>query len=400
MIFELSSKSTDLQKQLKAFMDKHIYPNEEEYYRQLNQGDRWDIVPLIEELKEKAKAEDLWNLFLPECEYGAGLSNLEYAPLCEIMGRVPWSPEVFNCAAPDTGNMETLVRYGHDEQKEKWLKPLLEGEIRSAFCMTEPQVASSDARNIEASIVRDGDEYVINGCKWWSSGAGDSRCKIFIFMGKTDPDGPTYKQQSMILVPRDTPGVTIERMLPVFGYDSAPHGHGEILFEDVRVPVSNILLGEGRGFEIAQGRLGPGRIHHCMRTIGVAERALEEMCRRVKSRVAFGRPLAEMGQIRQDIAASRCEIDQSRLLTLYAAHRMDTVGNKVARTEIAEIKVVAPKMALKVIDRAIQAHGGMGVCDDTWLAAAYAHIRTLRLADGPDEVHREVIARLELRKEK
>jgi acyl-CoA dehydrogenase len=296
--------------------------------------------------------------------------------------------------------METLVRYGHDEQKEKWLKPLLEGEIRSAFCMTEPQVASSDARNIEASIVRDGDEYVINGCKWWSSGAGDSRCKIFIFMGKTDPDGPTYKQQSMILVPRDTPGVTIERMLPVFGYDSAPHGHGEILFEDVRVPVSNILLGEGRGFEIAQGRLGPGRIHHCMRTIGVAERALEEMCRRVKSRVAFGRPLAEMGQIRQDIAASRCEIDQSRLLTLYAAHRMDTVGNKVARTEIAEIKVVAPKMALKVIDRAIQAHGGMGVCDDTWLAAAYAHIRTLRLADGPDEVHREVIARLELRKEK
>jgi acyl-CoA dehydrogenase len=400
MLFELSPKSTDLQQQLKAFMDKHIYPNEEEYYRQLNQGDRWDIVPLIEKLKEKAKAEDLWNLFLPESEYGAGLSNLEYAPLCEIMGRVPWSPEVFNCAAPDTGNMETLVRYGHDEQKEKWLKPLLEGEIRSAFCMTEPQVASSDARNIEASIVRDGDEYVINGCKWWSSGAGDSRCKIFIFMGKTDPDGPTYKQQSMILVPRDTPGVTIERMLPVFGYDSAPHGHGEILFEDVRVPVSNILLGEGRGFEIAQGRLGPGRIHHCMRTIGVAERALEEMCRRVKSRVAFGRPLAEMGQIRQDIAASRCEIDQSRLLTLYAAHRMDTVGNKVARTEIAEIKVVAPKMALKVIDRAIQAHGGMGVCDDTWLAAAYAHIRTLRLADGPDEVHREVIARLELRKEK
>jgi acyl-CoA dehydrogenase len=296
--------------------------------------------------------------------------------------------------------METLVRYGHDEQKENWLKPLLEGKIRSAFCMTEPQVASSDARNIEASIVRDGDEYVINGCKWWSSGAGDSRCKIFIFMGKTDPDGPSYKQQSMILVPRDTPGVTIERMLPVFGYDSAPHGHGEILFKDVRVPVSNILLGEGRGFEIAQGRLGPGRIHHCMRTIGVAERALEEMCRRVKSRVAFGRPLAEMGQIRQDIAGSRCEIDQARLLTLHAAHRMDTVGNKVARTEIAEIKVVAPKMALKVIDRAIQAHGGMGVCDDTWLAAAYAHIRTLRLADGPDEVHREVIAKLELRKEK
>ncbi len=399
MLFELSPKSTELQKQLKAFMDKHVYPNEEEYYHQLNTGDRWDIVPLIETLKKRAKAENLWNLFLPESEYGAGLTNLEYAPLCEIMGRVPWASEIFNCAAPDTGNMETLVRYGSEEQKEKWLKPLLEGQIRSAFCMTEPQVASSDARNIEARIVRDGDEYVINGRKWWSSGAGDPRCQIFIFMGKTDPDGTPYKQQSMILVPRDTPGVTIERMLPVFGYDSAPHGHGEILFKDVRVPVSNVLLGEGRGFEIAQGRLGPGRIHHCMRTIGVAERALEEMCRRVKSRVAFGRPLAEMGQIRQDIAASRCEIDQSRLLTLFAAHRMDTVGNKVSRTEIAEIKVVAPNMALKVIDRAIQAHGGMGVCNDTWLAAAYAHIRTLRLADGPDEVHREVIARLELRKE-
>jgi acyl-CoA dehydrogenase len=399
MEFESSPKSTEQQKQLKAFMDEHIYPNEEEYYHELNQGDRWDIIPLIEALKQKAKAENLWNLFLPESEYGAGLTNLEYAPLCEIMGCIPWASEVFNCAAPDTGNMETLVRYGSEEQKEKWLKPLLEGVIRSAFCMTEPQVASSDARNIEARIVRDGDEYVINGRKWWSSGAGDPRCKIFIFMGKTDPEGPPYKQQSMILVPRDTPGVTIERMLPVFGYDSAPHGHGEILFEDVRVPVSNILLGEGRGFEIAQGRLGPGRIHHCMRTIGVAERALEEMCRRVKSRIAFGRPLAEMGQIRQDIAASRCEIDQSRLLTLYAAHRMDTVGNKVARSEIAEIKVVAPNMALKVIDRAIQAHGGMGVCNDTWLAAAYAHIRTLRLADGPDEVHRELIARLELRKE-
>jgi len=399
MLFESSPKSTELQKQLKAFMDKHVYPNEEEYYRQLNNGDRWDIVPLIETLKKRAKAENLWNLFLPESEYGAGLTNLAYAPLCEIMGRVSWASEVFNCSAPDTGNIETLVRYGSEAQKGKWLKPLLEGNIRSAFCMTEPQVASSDARNIEASIVKKGDEYVINGRKWWSSGAGDPRCEIFIFMGKTDPDGPTYKQQSMILVPRDTPGVTIERMLPVFGYDSAPHGHGEILFKDVRVPVSNVLLGEGRGFEIAQGRLGPGRIHHCMRTIGVAERALEEMCRRVKSRVAFGRPLAEMGQIRQDIAASRCEIDQARLLTLYAAHRMDTVGNKVARTEIAAIKVVAPGMALRVIDRAIQAHGGMGVCDDTWLAAAYAHIRTLRLADGPDEVHREVIARLELRKE-
>jgi len=399
MFFDISDRAKDLQQRLTAFMDTYIYPNEAEYYRQLNEGERWKIIPLVEELKEKAKAEDLWNLFLPESEHGAGLTNLEYAPLCEIMGRVPFAPEVFNCAAPDTGNMETLERYGNDAQKERWLKPLLEGKIRSAFCMTEPRVASSDARNIEASIVRDGDEYVLNGLKWWSSGAGDPRCELYIFMGKTDPEGHPYRQQSMILVPRDTPGITIKRMLPVFGYDSAPHGHGEIEFNDVRVPVSNILLGEGRGFEIAQGRLGPGRIHHCMRTIGVAERALEEMCRRVKSRVAFGRPLAEMGQIRQDIAKSRCEIDQSRLLTLYAAHRMDTVGNKVARSEIAEIKVVAPNMALKVIDRAIQAHGGMGVCNDTWLAAAYAHIRTLRLADGPDEVHREVIARLELRKE-
>jgi len=399
MFFDISDRTKDLQQRLTAFMDTYIYPNEAEYYRQLNEGERWKIIPLVEELKEKAKAEDLWNLFLPESEHGAGLTNLEYAPLCEIMGRVPFAPEVFNCAAPDTGNMETLERYGNDAQKERWLKPLLEGKIRSAFCMTEPRVASSDARNIEASIVRDGDEYVLNGLKWWSSGAGDPRCELYIFMGKTDPEGHPYRQQSMILVPRDTPGITIKRMLPVFGYDSAPHGHGEIEFNDVRVPVSNILLGEGRGFEIAQGRLGPGRIHHCMRTIGVAERALEEMCRRVKSRVAFGRPLAEMGQIRQDIAKSRCEIDQSRLLTLYAAHRMDTVGNKVARSEIAEIKVVAPNMALKVIDRAIQAHGGMGVCNDTWLAAAYAHIRTLRLADGPDEVHREVIARLELRKE-
>jgi acyl-CoA dehydrogenase len=380
-------------------MDSQIYPNEQEYYRQLNEGDRWQAIALLEELKEKAKAQDLWNLFLPESDYGAGLTNLEYAPLCEIMGRVPWASEVFNCAAPDTGNMETLVRYGNEEQKKQWLEPLLEGKIRSAFCMTEPRVASSDARNIEASIVRDGDEYVLNGLKWWASGAGDPRCELYIFMGKTDPEEHPYRQQSMILVPRDTAGITVKRMLPVFGYDSAPHGHGEIELKDVRVPVTNILLGEGRGFEIAQGRLGPGRIHHCMRTIGVAERALEEMCRRVKSRVAFGRPLAEMGQIRHDIARSRCEIDQARLLTLYAAHRMDTVGNKVARSEIAEIKVVAPNMALKVIDRAIQAHGGMGVSNDTWLAAAYAHIRTLRLADGPDEVHREVIARLELRKE-
>ncbi|MBT8367141.1 MAG: acyl-CoA dehydrogenase family protein [Deltaproteobacteria bacterium] len=399
MFFEISDKTKDLQERLSAFMDNYIYPNEEEYYRQLNEGDRWQVIPLVEELKEKAQAQDLWNLFLPESEYGAGLTNLEYAPLCEIMGRVPWAPEVFNCAAPDTGNMETLVRYGSEEQKAQWLKPLLEGKIRSAFCMTEPRVASSDARNIEAGIVRDGDEYILNGLKWWSSGAGDPRCELYIFMGKTDPEGHPYRQQSMILVTRDAPGITIKRMLPVFGYDSAPHGHGEIEFKDVRVSASNILLGEGRGFEIAQGRLGPGRIHHCMRTIGVAERALEEMCRRVKSRVAFGRPLSEMGQIRQEIASSRCEIDQSRLLTLYAAYRMDTVGNKVARSEIAQIKVVAPNMALKVIDRAIQAHGGMGVCNDTWLAAAYAHIRSLRLADGPDEVHREVIARLELRKE-
>jgi acyl-CoA dehydrogenase len=399
MLFEISNRTKDLQERLAAFMDTYIYPNEEEYYRQLNEGDRWKVLPLVEELKDKAKAENLWNLFLPESEYGAGLTNLEYAPLCEIMGRVPWAPEIFNCAAPDTGNMETLVRYGSEEQKARWLVPLLEGKIRSAFCMTEPRVASSDARNIEAKIVRDGDDYILNGLKWWSSGAGDPRCELYIFMGKTDPEGHPYRQQSMILVERDTPGITIKRMLPVFGYDSAPHGHGEIEFKDVRVPVSNILLGEGRGFEIAQGRLGPGRIHHCMRTIGTAERALEEMCRRVKTRVAFGRPLSEMGQIRQDIATSRCEIDQSRLLTLYAAHRMDTVGNKVARSEIAQIKVVAPNMALKVIDRAIQAHGGMGVCNDTWLAAAYAHIRTLRLADGPDEVHREVIARLELRKE-
>jgi acyl-CoA dehydrogenase len=400
MFFEFSDKAKALQEQLKAFMDKHIYPNEGEFFRQLNEGDRWKVIPLLEELKEKAKSEGLWNLFLPESEYGAGLTNYEYAPLCEIMGRVFWASEVFNCSAPDTGNMEVLVRYGSEEQKQRWLKPLLEAKIRSAFCMTEPAVASSDARNIEALIERDGDEYVINGRKWWASGAGDPRCEIYIFMGKTDPQGHPYQQQSMILVPRDTPGVKIMRMLPVFGYDGAPHGHGEIEFKDVRVPVSNILLGEGRGFEIAQGRLGPGRIHHCMRTIGVAERALEEMCRRVKSRVAFKRPLSEMGQIRQDIARSRCEIDQARLLTLYAAHRMDTVGNKVARTEIAMIKVVAPNMALKVIDRAIQAHGGLGVCNDTFLAAAYANIRTLRLADGPDEVHREVIARLELGKDK
>ena len=399
MFFEFSDRAQELQARVKAFMDQYLYPNEGTFIQQRDAGDRWEPLPLMEELKQQAQAEGLWNLFLPESEYGAGLTNYEYAPLCEIMGRSPWGPEAFNCSAPDTGNMETLVRYGNEEQKERWLKPLLAGEIRSAFCMTEPEVASSDATNIQASIVRDGNEYVLNGNKWWASGGGDPRCKIYIFMGKTDPQGPKHKQQSMILVPRDTPGVTVLRNLPVYGFDDAPHGHAHIRFENVRVPVSNILLGEGRGFEIAQGRLGPGRIHHCMRTIGVAERALEELIRRAKSRVAFGKPLVEMGSIRQDIARSRLEIDQARLLTLMAAHRMDTVGNKVARNEIAMIKVVAPNMALKVLDRAIQVHGGKGVSSDTWLSAAWAHIRTLRLADGPDEVHLETITRLELKKQ-
>jgi alkylation response protein AidB-like acyl-CoA dehydrogenase len=398
MFFEISDRGKELQVRVQAFMDTNIYPNERKFYQQLGEGDRWEPLPIIEELKEKARAEGLWNLFLPESEYGAGLTNYEYAPLCEIMGRSPFAPEVFNCSAPDTGNMEVLVRYGNEAQKKEWLEPLLNGEIRSAFCMTEPDVASSDATNIQASMVRDGDEYVINGNKWWASGAGDPRCKIFIFMGKTNPDAPRHKQQSMILVPADAPGVRMIRTLPVFGYDHAPHGHGHIKFENVRVPVSNILLGEGRGFEIAQGRLGPGRIHHCMRTIGVAERALEELCRRAKSRVAFGRPIVEMGSVRQDIARSRIDIDQARLLTMYAAHMMDTVGNKVARAEIAMIKVVAPVMALKVIDRAIQVHGGQGVCEDTGLPAAWAAVRTLRLADGPDEVHLESITRLELKK--
>jgi alkylation response protein AidB-like acyl-CoA dehydrogenase len=417
-MFEWSDRAKELQIRVKGFMDDHVYPNERKYYQQIEEGDRWEPLPILEELKDKAREEGLWNLFLPESEYGAGLTNFEYAPLCEIMGRSPMAPEVFNCSAPDTGNMEVLVRYGTEEQKKQWLAPLLNGEIRSAFCMTEPDVASSDATNIQSSIRREGDEYVINGNKWWASGAGDPRCKIFIFMGKTDPDGPRYKQQSMILVPADTSGVKIVRTLKVFGYDHAPHGHGhirfdnvrvpasddaplghaEVLFENVRVPAANMLLGEGRGFEIAQGRLGPGRIHHCMRSIGVAERALETMIERVNSRVAFGRALVEMGSIRQDIAKSRIEIDQARLLTLHAAHRMDTVGNKVARTEIAEIKVVAPTMALKVLDRAIQAHGGKGVSEDTWLAAAWASLRTLRLADGPDEVHMETITKLELKK--
>jgi acyl-CoA dehydrogenase len=397
MTFEFSEKTKELQKRLQHFMDEFIYPNEHRFHEEVK-GDRWKPTKIVEDLKPKARAAGLWNLFLPDASEGPGLTNLEYAPLCEIMGRCHWAPEVFNCSAPDTGNMEVLARYGTPEQKEKWLKPLLAGEIRSCFAMTEPDVASSDATNIASSILRDGNEYFINGRKWWTSGAGDPRCKIAIFMGKTDLSAATHKQQSMILVPMNAPGVKIERLLHVFGYDHAPHGHGEVTFTNVRVPITNMLLGEGRGFEIAQGRLGPGRIHHCMRCIGVAERALEIMCKRVQSRVAFGKPLAEQGTIRADIAASRIEIEQARLLTLKAAHMMDTVGNKAARAEIAMIKIVAPNVALKVLDRAIQAHGGAGVSDDTFLAAAWAGVRTLRLADGPDEVHAESIARLELGK--
>jgi len=395
--FEFSDKVKDLQRRLQAFMDEHIYPNEQRFLDEIERN-RWLPTRITEELKPKARAAELWNLFLPDSEHGAGLTNLEYAPLCEIMGRSVMAPEVFNCSAPDTGNMEVLARYGTPEQRERWLKPLLAGEIRSCFAMSEPGVASSDATNIEASIVRDGSEYVINGRKWWTSGGGDPRCKIAIFMGKTDPSAPVHKQQSMILVPMDAPGVKIERLLKVFGYDHAPHGHGDVTFDNVRVPASNILLGEGRGFEIAQGRLGPGRIHHCMRCIGVAERALETMCKRVQSRVAFGKPLAEQGTIRADIAISRMEIEQARLLTLKAAYMMDTVGNKAARGEIAMIKVVAPNVALRVLDRSIQAHGGAGVSQDTFLAAAWAGVRTLRMADGPDEVHTESIAKNELRK--
>jgi len=397
MILELTDKTRELHERLTTFMDQHIYPNEKKFHDQIA-ASRWTPTAIVEELKVKARAERLWNLFLPESDRGAGLTNLEYAPLCEIMGRSVMAPEVFNCSAPDTGNMEVLARYGTPEQQERWLKPLLAGEIRSCFAMTEPAVASSDATNIESSIVRDGDEYVINGRKWWSSGAGDPRCKIAIFMGKTDVTAPKHKQQSMVLVPMDAPGVKVERLLTVFGYDHAPHGHAEVSFKEVRIPVTNMLLGEGRGFEIAQGRLGPGRIHHCMRCIGVAERALETMCKRVRQRVAFGKPLAEQGTIRADIAQSRMEIEQARLLVLKAAQMMDTVGNKVARAEIAMIKVVVPSMTLRVLDRAIQAHGGAGVSQDTFLASAWAQVRTLRLADGPDEVHREAIARLELAK--
>jgi acyl-CoA dehydrogenase len=397
MNFDYSTKTRELQKRVRDFMDKNIYPNENAYTEEINSGDRWQPLRLIEDLKEKARAENLWNLFLPEI---SGLTNLEYAPLAEEMGRVYWSAEVFNCSAPDTGNMEVLERYGSAEQKDAWLKPLLNGEIRSCFAMTEPDVASSDATNIRSSIKKDGDFYVLNGRKWWSTGAGDVRCKLAIFMGKTNESAPRHLQQSMVLVPLDADGVKIERILNVFGYDDAPNGHAEISFENVRVPASNLILGEGRGFEIAQGRLGPGRVHHCMRLIGVAERALELMCERAKSRVAFGKPIAEQGVIREWIAEARLAIEQARLLVLKTAWMMDEVGNKAARREIAMIKAVVPQMALKIIDRAIQAHGGGGVSEDFPLANFWIIARTLRLADGPDEVHLESIAKMELKKEK
>ncbi len=398
MDFEFTPKVQELRKRLIAFMDEHIYPNEPAYYAHVRGEKRWTPVPVIEELKPKARKAGLWNLFLPHSKRAPeGLSNLEYAPLCEIMGRVTWAPEVFNCSAPDTGNMETIERYGSEAQKKEWLEPLLRGEIRSAFLMTEPHVASSDATNIQTRIERKGDEYIINGTKWWSSGAGDPRCKVYIVMGKTDPDNASkHSQQSMVLVPAGTPGINIKRFLPVFGYDDAPHGHMEIELKNVRIPASNILLGEGRGFEIAQGRLGPGRIHHCMRTIGQAERALEKMCKRASARVAFGRPVADQGVTRERIAESRIMIDSARFMVLHAAWKMDTVGNKVARKEIAMIKVLAPNMACQVIDWAMQVHGGGGVSDDFGLANAYAHARTLRFADGPDEVHRNAIAKMEL----
>jgi acyl-CoA dehydrogenase len=400
MDFEYSARTKMYMEQLQEFMRKHVFPNEQTFHEQLNtQPTRWQVPPIMEELKARARERGLWNLFLPESELGAGLTNLEYAPLCEIMGRSPIAPEVFNCSAPDTGNMEVLVRYGTEAQKKQWLVPLLEGKIRSAFAMTEPKVASSDATNIESSIVRDGDHYVVNGHKWWTSGIGDPRCKILIFMGKTNAGNPDrYKQQSMILVPRDAPGIKVLRMLTVFGYDDAPHGHGEVLFENVRVPATNMLLGEGRGFEIAQGRLGPGRIHHCMRQIGVAERALELMCRRAHERVAFGKRLSENDITLERIAQARIIIDQARLLVLHAAWMMDTVGNKAAKQMIAEIKVAVPNMTLQVLDWAMQVHGGGGVSQAFPLASMWAHSRTLRFADGPDEVHRRQIGRLELRK--
>jgi acyl-CoA dehydrogenase len=398
MDFEYTPKVQEMRKRLIAFMDEHIYPNEPKYYAHVRSDKRWEPVPIIEELKPKARAAKLWNLFLPHSKrVPEGLSNLEYAPLCEIMGRVSWAPEVFNCSAPDTGNMETIERYGSEELKRKWLDPLLRGEIRSAFLMTEPAVASSDATNIQCRIKREGDNYVINGTKWWSSGAGDPRCKVYILMGKTDPDNSSrHSQQSMVMLPADTPGIKILRYLPVFGYDDAPHGHMEIELKDVKVPVSNILLGEGRGFEIAQGRLGPGRIHHCMRLIGQAERALEKMCKRATGRVAFGRTVAEQGVTRERIAEARIMIDSTRFMVLHAAWKMDVAGNKVAKKEIAMIKVLAPTMACQVIDWAMQVHGGGGVSDDFGLANAYAHARTLRFADGPDEVHRNAIAKQEI----
>jgi acyl-CoA dehydrogenase len=400
MDFSYSPRTQELQARVARFMDEHVFPAEAAFNAEIEAntraGKRWTPLQLIEGLKTKARAQGLWNLFLPESELGAGLTNQEYAPLAELMGRVPWASEVFNCSAPDTGNMETIVRYGTAEHKKRWLEPLLDGRIRSAFAMTEPDVASSDATNIESSIRRDGDEYVINGRKWWISGAGDPRCAIYIFMGKTDPEAPRHSQQSMILVPADAPGVKVVRPLPVFGYDDAPHGHCEMTFTDVRVPAGNILLGEGRGFEIAQGRLGPGRIHHCMRLIGLAERALELMCRRASSRVAFGRKIADQGVTRERIAEARCKIEQARLLTLKAAWMMDVAGNKTAKGEIAMIKVVAPSMACQVIDWAMQVHGGGGMSDDFPLAYFYTAARTLRFADGPDEVHRNAIAKMEL----
>ena len=399
MLPELSTKVEDLLERVSKFMDENIYPNEQNIMNEIAEGDRWQPSQILEGIKAKAKEQGLWNLFLPESDRGAGLTNYEYGHLCELMGRTQFGPEAFNCSAPDTGNMETLERYASEEVKEEWMKPLLEGTIRSAFAMTEPAVASSDATNIESSIVRDGDEYVINGRKWWTSGANDPRCKVFIFMGKTDAKNPDkHKQQSMIVVPADSKGVKVLRHLPVFGFDDAPHGHGEVLFENVRVPAKNILLGEGRGFEIAQGRLGPGRIHHCMRLIGVAEVALEKMCKRTKERVTFGKPVSEQSVTQERIAESRIMIDQCRLLTLFAAHKMDVHGNKEARKEIAMIKVAAPNMACKIIDWAIQAHGAGGVSNDFGLSKMYAQSRTLRLADGPDEVHRNQIARLELKR--